>query len=119
MSTSSTEKITQEGSLVTATNGLAPELRRFFWEYDFNALSWERDGQFIIKRILTHGGLWAWNWLRNRIGDAALRAWILDNKGAGMDRRRLRYWELILDLPTDDVNRWVNAQSGSIWGRRA
>lgn len=118
MSTSSTNKIVKEGSQGTSANDLTPELRRLFWEYDFDALSWERDGHFIIKRILTHGGLRDWLWLRGRVGDAALREWILGNNGAGMDKRRLRYWELILDLPGDEVSRWVAAQASSIWGTR-
>ncbi|OLE51632.1 MAG: hypothetical protein AUG51_22015 [Acidobacteria bacterium 13_1_20CM_3_53_8] len=119
MSTGSTNKVVEEGSQAASANGLAPELRRLFWEYDFDSLSWERDGHFITKRILTHGGLRAWDWLRDRIGDAALRQWILDNNGAGMDKRRLRYWELILELPSDEINQWVAAQSGSIWGKRS
>lgn len=119
MSTSSSNKIVEERSQVTSANGLAPELRKLFWEYDFDSLSWERNSHFIIKRILTHGELRAWDWLRDQIGEAALRQWILDSKGAGMDKRRLRYWELILDLPGDEVNRWVAAQASSIWGRRS
>lgn len=118
MSTSSTNKIIKEGSQGTSTNGLTPELRRLFWEYDFDTLSWERDGHFITKRILTHGGLQDWDWLRDQIGDNALRKWILGNNGAGMDKRRLRYWELILDLPYDEVSRWIAAQANSICGRR-
>lgn len=27
-------------------------LRRFFWDYDFNALSWERDRDFIFRKLL-------------------------------------------------------------------
>ncbi len=118
MSTGSNNQAVEERSQVAPTNGLAPQLRRLFWEYDFESLSWERDGHFITKRILTHGGLRSWDWLRGRVGDASLREWILDNNGAGMDKRRLRYWELILELPGDEVNRWVAAQAGSIWGRR-
>lgn len=118
MSTNSTDKIVKESWRGASPNGLAPELRRLFWEYDFDALSGERDAQFIAKRILTHGGLRDWDWLRNRVGDAFLREWILENNGAGMDKRRLRYWELILNLPTEQVNQWVTAQADSIWGRR-
>jgi hypothetical protein len=118
MSRNSTDKIFKESWRGASANGLAPSLRRLFWEYDFDLLSWERDAQFITKRILTHGGLRDWNWLRGRLGDAALREWILENNGAEMDKRRLRYWELILGLPTEQVNRWVTAQAGSIWERR-
>ncbi|MCA1849978.1 MAG: hypothetical protein LC672_02710, partial [Acidobacteria bacterium] len=57
--TSSTDEIVKEGSQGISTTGLASELRRLFWEYDFDALSWERDNHFITKRILTHGGLWS------------------------------------------------------------
>jgi hypothetical protein len=97
---------------------LPVELKPLFWEYDFESLSWKRDNHFITKRILTHGGLWAWDWLRDRIGDVNLRDWILENNGVGMEPRRLRYWELVLDLPTEEVNRWIALEANSTWGRR-
>ena len=48
-------------------------LRRFFWDYDFGALSWERDRDFITGRILTHGNWEAVTWLRSVAGDQGLR----------------------------------------------
>jgi Protein of unknown function, DUF488 len=36
-------------------------LRMFFWDYNFESLSWERDRDFITGRILTHGN-WEAQW---------------------------------------------------------
>jgi hypothetical protein len=48
-------------------------LRRFFWDYDFDALSWERDRDFVTGRLLTHGNWEAATWLRSVAGDQGLR----------------------------------------------
>ncbi len=110
--------IRPESSRAKTKRDLPDELQPLFWEYDFESLSWERDNHFITKRVLTHGGQQASDWLRERIGDESLKAWILDNNGAGMEPRRLRYWQLILDLPEEEVTRWIESQFETVWARR-
>ena len=96
-----------------------PELLRpFFWEYRFRDLSWERDHDLVIYRVLTDGSWEAVRWLRHRLGDDALREWILRRQGRGLGSRNLRFWEVILKLPPRLVNRWVKAARNSIWERR-
>lgn len=97
---------------------LPDAFRSFFWDCDFSSLSWEDHRDYIIKRILTHGDWNSVRWLRVRLGDTALRRWIEENGGGGMDPRQLRFWGLILRIPEPTVDAWVEAAQQSIWGRR-
>jgi hypothetical protein len=85
-------------------------LRRFFWDYGFNVLAWERDRDFITGRILTHGNWEAVTWLRSAAGDQGLRQWIMQHQGRGLSPQLLRFWELVLRLPHREVSTWLETQ---------
>lgn len=103
---------------VVSDSELPTRLRQCFWDCDFSSLSWEDHRDYIIKRILTHGDWNSVRWLRVCLGDAALRRWIEENAGGGMDPRQLRFWGLILRIPEPAVDAWVAAEKQSLWGRR-
>jgi hypothetical protein len=92
-------------------------LRPFFWEYDFNLLSWEEDADLMIARILSRGSWKATRWLRAKAGDDRLKEWIIHNRGRGLGPRHLRFWELILDLPQGQVNEWLATGEQTFWRR--
>jgi len=98
--------------------GLPSFLKPFFWDTAFSRLTWKSHKDFIIQRILAKGDWRTVKWLRQRLGDEALRAWILQHRGRGLDNRRLRFWELILPLPKNMVNSWLHSQCNTQWERR-
>ncbi len=93
-------------------------LRPLFWEYRFRDLSWERDRDLVIDRVLEHGTLDAIRWLRAQAGDQALSEWLTRRHGAGISKRRLRFWEVILDIPHRRVNAWLRRPERAIWDNR-
>jgi len=93
-------------------------LRPFFWEYDFDTLTWEMDRELIIARVLTVGNWDTVIWLRSRVGDISLRQWIERHQGDGLSPEKLRFWELILGLPHRRVNAWLAAERRKVWERR-
>src|SRR5262245_36477011 len=93
-------------------------LRELFWQYRFASLSWERDQDLVTQRILVHGTWPAIQWLRSKLGNSGIRDWIAKREGRGLSRRQLRFWEVILDLPRREVNRWLADESRVIWDRR-
>lgn len=101
------------------TKKLPDKLRPFFWDYDFDNLTWENDGQLIIARLLTSGDWEAVTWLRSLAGDGCLREWIERHQGRGLSSQKLRFWELILGLPHRQVNVWLAAKRRRIWEKRA
>lgn len=101
------------------TSDLPGFLRPLFWDYEFDALTWEEDHDLVMKRILASGGWEAIRWLQSMAGDLNLKTWILNHKGAGLSPQRLRFWELILNLPHRQVNIWLASVRRKIWERRA
>ena len=97
---------------------LPDEVRALFWEYDADVLSWDTDRDLIVRRVLTAGDWSAVTWLRDRLGDDALRAWIERHQGGGLNPRQLRFWELVLALPPHEVNDWIEAAQTSVWEAR-
>ena len=102
--------------------GTTPELPRslepLFWDCEFASLTLGRYRNFIIRRILDRGDWDAITWLREALGDAAIREWFLLKKGGGLDPPKLRFWGLILDLPEADVDEWVRKARASVWHGR-
>jgi len=95
-----------------------PSVQSPFWEYDPGDLDWDTDRDLIVRRVLTEGNGEAIKWLRHRIGDASLRDWIELRSGDTLSPRQLRFWELILDLPSDRVDEWVEGRRTSVWENR-
>ena len=97
---------------------LPASLKRFFWDQDFDALSWPKDADAVTGRVLVAGDGEAVSWLRRTLGDDALRAWIVGRRGRGLDARRLRYWQAVLDIPEAEVDRWLAGPEREVWDRR-
>jgi hypothetical protein len=96
---------------------LAP-VASFFWDYDISLLTWERNQDFIIRRILQSGDFQSLRWLRTNLGDAQLRSWMINHNGHGLTPRQIRYWALMLDIQPDLADTWVKAASNTTWEKR-
>lgn len=92
---------------MNAHPSLPSDFKGLFWEYDFNSLTWEQDSDLIITRVLTTGDWEAVRWVRSRIGNDGVRDWIERRRGRGMNKKRLRFWELVLDIPSGIVDEWI------------
>jgi hypothetical protein len=103
---------------MTAGSKLPDEVLAYFWDYPSTRLSLVKDQSLILRRILMDGSWDAILWLREQVGDDAIRKWLLEHRGRGLSPRQLRFWELILDLPAEQVDDWVRTASDSPWGKR-
>lgn len=97
---------------------LPETLRRYFWDVDPGALSVDGHRDWIIGRLLRSGGSDAVRWLRREVGDRELELWLRARDGGGLSSRRLRFWGLVLELPEELVERWVEASRRGPWGSR-
>lgn len=96
-----------------------PELlRELFWDCQFDEFRLPRDLTFVLGRVLTSGSWSQIGWLRERVGDDGLRHWICQHEGRTLDLRQLRFWELILDLPAEQVNKWLARRTSSVWDQK-
>lgn len=98
--------------------GVPSQLESVLWDHDPSKLSWEEDRDFLIGRVLRQGPWDTVRWLRRRVGDDALREWIETHEGRGLSPKQLRFWELILKLPSDKVDPWVERARRSPWEQR-
>lgn len=103
---------------MASPESLPKSLKPYFWDYPFSKLSLRTDRDLIIRRVLVNGSWEAVCWLRKKIGEENLRKWLIAHQGRGLSPRQLRYWELILDLPKREVNKWVNSAKARPWGKR-
>jgi hypothetical protein len=98
---------------------LPASVKKLFWDTDVRSLRWDRHREAIIGRVLAVGTWTDVTWLRQRVGDAALREWILRHEGRGLTPQQLRFWQLLLDLPRRQVDLWLRSESRQVWDRRA
>lgn len=103
---------------MAAPKPLPKSLKPYFWDYPFSKLSLNTDRDLIIRRVLASGSWDTVLWLRKKIGDESLRTWLIMHQGRGLSPRQLRFWELILDLPKNQVKHWVKAAQETPWGKR-
>jgi hypothetical protein len=109
----------QAGSeLVESTAPLPESLRSCFWDYSFGDLSWEKDRELIVRRVLTDGSWDAITWLRQRMGESGLRKWLIAHRGRGLSPRQLRFWSLVLTLPKLWADAWTRAARTTPWNQR-
>ncbi len=100
------------------TRSLPPSVAKLFWEYDVDSVFLPEHLDLVIGKVLQVG---TWDdvvWLRREVGDQAIREWLLRHEGRGLDVRRLSFWQLILDLPAERVNAWIERVRSDPWERR-
>lgn len=97
---------------------LPAEIRALFWDYDPRKLSWEKDRDLILARVLASGTWDDIQWLRRQAGDGGVKNWLLRRRGGGLSPQQLRFWELILSLPRHEVNAWLENPGRQVWDRR-
>jgi len=93
-------------------------LRPYFWDYSFRNLSWPKDRDLVIRRLLAAGSWNAITWLRKRLGDDALRKWLISHRGRGLSPRQVRFWTLILGVPKLQAEAWARSARSTPWAKR-
>lgn len=96
---------------------LPAELQRYFWDYRPQALSGE-ERHTVIARLLQVGGWDAVRWLRASVGDEGLRAFLTRRRGRGIGPKRLRFWGVVLDVPREQVDAWIESSRANPWHDR-
>jgi hypothetical protein len=94
-------------------------LAPLFWDQPARALLMTRDREQIVRRVASEGGLGAIRLLRSRVGDEAIRDVILRTKARGLSPQRIRFWQLLLDVPARHADAWVRQARSGTWAGRA
>lgn len=72
--------------------GLPKFIHRFFWEVDVKQVSLRKNRSYVIQRLLTVGDQTAIHWLRDKIGDTAIRKAIAACHGRGFTAAQADPW---------------------------
>lgn len=97
---------------------LPPEVRALFWEYGDREVSFEREPDFVIGRVLSSADWDDLCWLRREVGEAAIRDYLERTRGRLLSPRQLRLWQVLLGLSEETVSAWIGNES-RLWDRRA
>jgi hypothetical protein len=100
------------------TADLPEDFRQYFWDYDWNRLSWERSRYTIVLRLIEVGDTGAIRWLRERMTDDEICDFIIRRRGRGISPPRLRLWSLLVGVPSGDIERWIQAARRNPWYKR-
>lgn len=79
-------------------------IRALLWDLDPHLISVDQDTDSIIPRIMITDDPDLLRWLRQRIGDASIREWILARRGGDIGDFDLFPWTVLLDIPEDAVD---------------
>jgi hypothetical protein len=105
-------------TLIRRKARIPKHVRDLFWEYPKTALSWSDDAELVIQRVLESGQWDSVKWLLATTGYAWLKNWMLQHRGAGLDPKRLRFWQLALNLPEATVSQWISENASNPWQQR-
>lgn len=96
-------------------DGQLPEVvRSLFWEYRFEDLRLADHRDLLLTKVLTYGGPKEVQWLRRRLGDAAIKTWIYEREGRGLTIAQMRRW-----VPERTARSWQRRSAGAqIWEQR-
>ena len=89
-----------------------------FWEYDKKKITWRNDSDLVIGKVLQNGQWQSIKWLIKAAGHNGLRKWFIRHQGAGLEAKKLRFWQLVLELPSELVDKWVEAFFANPWSTR-
>lgn len=73
----------------------------------------------MVRRVLAEGGWNDFRALRSRLSDDVIRQVLVDSEARGLTPARIRFWQLVLDIPARQANAWVRVARAGTWaGRR-
>jgi hypothetical protein len=89
-----------------------------FWDAPSRPLDIACHESLLVRRVVNVGTWSACQWLRATLGDKTIEKWLRQSRGRGVDRRALRLWQVLLDLPESLVANWLSAPERRVWDRR-
>ena len=99
--------------------GLPEHFRQYFWDCDFDTVSWRKHKVYVVVRILTHGAWADIVWMREKVGDAWLKKWFVEKQGRELSWEQLNLWGSILGVPKEAIDTWLkNDHARKIWENR-
>ena len=90
-----------------------------FWDAPERPLELVHHRALLVRRVLNEGSWSACRWLLGTLGSGAIAAELRCSAGRGIDRRSLRLWQVLLELPESEVDGWLAIPERKIWDQRS
>jgi len=76
--------------------GVPDKHRWVFWEIDPDQLDLDRDANYVLPRVLEHGGLAEVQWVIARYGLERIHRFLRDVGHPELSKRTLTFWRAVL-----------------------
>lgn len=96
--------------------GINQNIKRYFWDIDFNTLDFEKNSEYIIARILEYGDPESTDWLFS-FYDKDVILGVL-KKSRQLSPKSANYWALIFDVPKEEIkclNKQFRETRSRVW----
>lgn len=77
------------------------ELKKYFWDVDFEDLAFDKDKNFIIKRVLDRGDTNSLKWLRTKCSDSEISNVIKQTRD--LSSQTANFWSDVFQLDKSRV----------------
>ena len=77
---------------------LPKEFKKYFWDVEFNKISFAKHVDLILSRLLSLGNMKDIRWLLKKVGAAQIKNFVLRSGGRQLDRRSNNFWRVVFGL---------------------
>lgn len=81
---------------------LPKNLKKYFWDIDFEKLDLNKYPHFVIERILEYGDKETINWMMKQFKKSQIRQTLTKTKG--LTKKSANYWSSILAVPKNKIS---------------
>lgn len=76
-------------------------LKKYFWDVEFKELDFERDKEFVIKRLLEYGDPNALAWLLKKVKKETIKNILFKKRGFSL--KSANFWAVFFSLPRNKI----------------
>jgi hypothetical protein len=75
---------------------------QYFWEVNPQEVDLDKNGYYVMGRVLEYGNLAAVRMLRRHYGDKRLREFLLSTSSRVLSNKTMRFWQVVLGLSPEE-----------------
>lgn len=81
------------------------ELKKYFWEIDFDKLDYKEKPEYVALRILEYGDIKAVQWLLQNIDKKVIKQVL--KKRRGLSLKSWNFWSLFFNFSKSAIKQWL------------
>jgi hypothetical protein len=85
------------------------KIKYLFWDVDTKSIDFEKHCRFIIERVITHGNLSDWNFIKKVYSIQKIKEEVVQIRS--LDKKTLNFLSVIYDIPLKKFRCYTQTQS--------